>query len=29
MSHIVAQYAAGLGEAFTLRPVDVVTSERG
>ena len=29
MPNIVAQGAAGLGEAFTLRPVDVVTSERG
>ena len=29
MSHIVAQDAAGLSEAFALRPVDVVTSERG
>ena len=29
MSQIVAQYAAGLAEAFALRPVDVVTSEGG
>lgn len=29
MSHIVAHDAAGRAEAFALRPVDVVTSERG